>query len=44
MTDLKQELLGIQKYNLSDSITMINILQNFAEKGITITDQDPRLN
>lgn len=40
MTDLKQELLGIQKYNLSDSITMINILQNFAEKGITITDQD----
>lgn len=40
MTDLKQELLGIQKYNLSDSITMINILQNFAERGITITDQD----
>lgn len=40
MTDLKQELLGIQKYNLNDSITMINILQNFAEKGITITDQD----
>lgn len=40
MTDLKQELLGIQKYNLSDSITIINILQNFAEKGITITDQD----
>lgn len=40
MTDLKQELLGIQKYNLSDSLTMINILQNFAEKDITITDQD----
>lgn len=40
MTDLKKELLDIQKYNLNDSITMINILQNFAEKGIAISAQD----